>query len=36
MKITINLPDSLIKELLYLSEAKTKTSAVNMALEEWI
>jgi len=36
MRTTINIPDGLISELTYLSDAGTKTAAVNKALEEWI
>ncbi|GAH77632.1 unnamed protein product [marine sediment metagenome] len=36
MRTTLNLPDDLIKEVISLTEAKTKTEAVNRALQEFI
>jgi hypothetical protein len=36
MRTTINIPDELANELYSLSNAETKTSAVNAALVEWI
>jgi len=36
MRTTINIPDGLFSELYSLSDAETKTAAVNKALLEWI
>jgi len=36
MRTTINIPDEFINEIFALSEAVSKTSAVNKALEDWI
>ena len=36
MKTTINIPDSRMKALLKATKAKTKTEAINKAIEEFI
>ncbi len=36
MRITINIPDETMKELLAYSNTKSKTKAVSEALKEWI
>ena len=36
MRTTLNLSDDLIKEVISLTEAKTKTEAVNQALQEFV
>ncbi|MHB2155567.1 type II toxin-antitoxin system VapB family antitoxin [Calditrichota bacterium GD2] len=36
MRITINIPDEIMKELLSYSRTKSKTKAVSEALKEWI
>ncbi len=36
MKTTIKLDDKLVRQVLALSKAKTKTAAVTMALEEYV
>lgn len=36
MRTTIILDDSLYNELMQLTEARTKTEAVNSAIKEWI
>jgi hypothetical protein len=36
MRTTLNLSDDLIKEVINLTDSKTKTEAVNRALQEFI
>ncbi len=36
MRTTINLPDSVLGELMRLTGTKTRTEAVNQALSEWV
>lgn len=35
-RTTVTMSDETLKELMRFSEAKTKTEAVNLALEEWV
>ena len=36
MRTTINVPDSVLGELMRLTGTKTRTEAVNVALSEWM
>lgn len=36
MRTTINVPDSVLGELMRLTGTKTRTEAVNRALSEWV
>lgn len=36
MRTTINVPDSVLGELVRLTGTKTRTEAVNQALSEWV
>ncbi len=35
-RTTVTMSDETLKELMRFSEAKTKTEAVNLALEQWV
>ncbi len=36
MRLTISINDELVSDILQISEYKTKTKAINMALNEWL
>lgn len=36
MRLTISINDDLVADILQISEYKTKTKAINMALNEWL
>ncbi len=36
MRTTINIPDEMVNELMKYTKSKTKTDAVNKALNDWV